>query len=138
MSNLYQRLETVAQLSEESRGGLDYELQPIPSETEVVQVNIKDKEELPIFVTASDTQLLCICYLWGEDEIKAEQRPLLYEAMLEANIPMPLSSFAKIDDKYAIFGALALTSSAEDLALELSTLSDNAIDAIDAMSDFLK
>ena len=138
MSNLYQQLEAVTQLDEEARGGLFYDLQPIPAETEVVRVTITDKEELPIFVTATDTQLLCICYLWGEDEINTEQRQRLFEAMLEANIPMPLSSFAKIDDKYAVFGALALTSSAEDLALELSTLSDNAIDAIEAMSDFLK
>ena len=79
-----------------------------------------------------------ICYLWGEDEVRPDGKLEMLEAMLDMNIPMPLSSFGRIDDKYAVFGAVALSTSVEDLALELVMLSDNAIDAIDALSDYLR
>ena len=61
----------------------------------------------------------------------------MFESMLSLNIPMPLSSFAKMDDKYAVFGAMSLNSSAEDVALEITSLSDNSLDAIEALSDYL-
>ena len=62
----------------------------------------------------------------------------MMEIMLDMNVPMPLSSFAKIENKYVVFGAMSLNSSIEDVALEIATLSENAIDAISTMNDYLK
>lgn len=137
MSKLNQLLEKVTRLDNGLRHGLDFDYQMIEGEVDVAEVVIKDREELPIFLTMADDQLLCICYLWGENEIKQDTRAQMMEAMLDMNIPMPLSSFAKIDDKYAVFGAMSLNSSAEDVALELSMLSENAMDAISTMSEYL-
>jgi uncharacterized protein YjfI (DUF2170 family) len=137
MSKLQQLMEQVTQLDEEQRHGLDLEFQLIEGDVDVVEVVVKDREELPIFMTMADDQLLSICYLWGEDEVKPETRAEMMEAMLDMNVPMPLSSFAKIDDKYAVFGAMSLNSSAQDVALEIAMLSENAIDAINTMSDYL-
>ena len=58
--------------------------------------------------------------------------------MLELNIPMPLSSFAKIDDKYVVYGALSVQSNMQEIEQELSVLSDNCLEVIDEMSNFLK
>ncbi len=138
MSTLTTLIEGLGGLDEEARRGAEFDIQPVPGADEVFQVIVNGGEELPVFVTATDSQILCICYLWGEDEVRPDGKLEMLEAMLDMNIPMPLSSFGRIDDKYAVFGAVALSTSVEDLALELVMLSDNAIDAIDALSDYLR
>ena len=59
------------------------------------------------------------------------------KAMLSANISIPLSSFALLEDQYVIYGALSVHSSLQDIVHELEVLSSNTIEAIDAMSDYL-
>ncbi|MCU7806139.1 MAG: YjfI family protein [Candidatus Thiodiazotropha sp. (ex Lucinoma annulata)] len=138
MNNLLEKLERVLGMSDTgSLNGLEYEFNPIPGEVEVVQVAFKDREELPIYLTQSDSQMLCICYLWDDEEVISDKRAEMLEVMLDMNIPMPLSSFGRIGSRYTIFGALSLESSAESIARELTVLSDNALDAIDAMSEYL-
>ncbi len=138
MPSLKTLMQGVGALDEETRKGADFDIQPLPGDDEVIQVIINGQEELPVFVTASDSQILCICYLWGEDEIEADAKLELLEAMLDMNIPMPLSSFGRIGNKYAVFGAISVHTTAIEIAHELATLSDNAVDAIDALSEFLR
>ena len=137
MNALQSLMEQVIALDEDQRYGLDFDYQLIKGEVDVAEVVIKDREELPIFLTIADDQMLCICYLWGEEEVRQSTRAEMMQTMLDINIPMPLSSFAKIGDKYVVFGALSLNSNAVDVALELSLLSENALDAIATMSRYL-
>ncbi|MFC4160770.1 YjfI family protein [Chitinimonas lacunae] len=118
--------------------GLSVEWQPIPGEVEVVQACIGGREELPIYLTQSGEQTLCICYLWHDDEIEPSRRTELLEAMLDLNIPMPLSAFARVEGYFVVFGALARQSRPEDLAQELAALSENALEALEAFADYLK
>lgn len=118
--------------------GYEFECQPIPGEVDVLQVTVGDFEELPSYVSITDTQVLCITWLFTDDEVKAESRGDLMEEMLELNIPIPLSAFAKIGDRYVIFGALSINSSIEDICHELITLSENAVEAITVLEEFLK
>ncbi|MCF6439289.1 YjfI family protein [Pseudoalteromonas luteoviolacea] len=104
---------------------------------EVLQVIVDGNDELPIFVTRTDEQILCICYLFTEQEINADKQAELNDTLLRLNVPMPLSAFAKIDDKYAIFGALSTNSTLDQLGHEIVTLSANSIDALEAISDYL-
>ena len=106
-------------------------------EQDVLQVIVDGNDELPIFVTQTEEQLLCISYLFAEDEVQADMRNELNETLLRLNVPIPLSAFAKIDDKYAIFGALSVNSSFDDITQELVTLADNAIDALEAVTIYL-
>ncbi len=133
--NLKELMTQVTTLDDEKRGGLDLGFEMI--DEQVAKVTIEDRDELPIFITLADDQLLCICSLFDESQVTPETRMAMFESMLSLNIPMPLSSFAKMDDKYAVFGAMSLNSSAEDVALEITTLSDNSLDAIEALSDYL-
>ena len=91
--------------------GYQFDCQPIPGDTEVLQITLTDYEELPAFVSVTDTQILCITYLFTQDEVRSGSKAEMMEEMLELNIPMPLSSFAKLGDRYVIFGALAINSS---------------------------
>jgi uncharacterized protein YjfI (DUF2170 family) len=117
--------------------GYQFDCQPIPGETEVLQITLLEFEELPCFVSVTDTQILCITYLFAENEVKSDKRAEMMEEMLELNIPMPLSSFAKLGDRYVIFGALSIGSNIEDICHEIITLTENALEAIDALEEFL-
>ena len=122
----------------QSCDGYQFECQPIPGEVDVLQVTVGDFEELPSYVSITDTQVLCITWLFTEDEVKPESRADMMEEMLELNIPIPLSAFAKIGDRYVIFGALSIDSSIEDICHELITLSENAVEAMSLLEEFLK
>ena len=117
--------------------GFSFDCQPIPGEVEVLQVTVSDYDELPSYVSITDTQLLCITYLFTEDEVKPEMKAELMEEMLELNIPIPLSAFAKIGDRYVIFGAMSVNSTIDEITHELVTLSENAVEAITALEEFL-
>uniref|UniRef100_A0A6A7GDC7 DUF2170 domain-containing protein n=2 Tax=cellular organisms TaxID=131567 RepID=A0A6A7GDC7_9CRUS len=125
------------QLEDKTETGFNFDCTPIDGEIDVLQVDVIGREEIPIFLSISDNQILCIAYLWGEDEVKEDLRTNMMEAMLEINITMPLSSFAKIGNKYVIFGALSIHSRLEDIELEIITLSDNSLEVISAMDSYL-
>jgi uncharacterized protein YjfI (DUF2170 family) len=120
-----------------SETGMKFDCQPISGEVDVMQVTIIGREELPIFITVSEEQILCITYLWGKSEVIENKISEMHESMLEMNIPMPLSSFSKIGDKYVIFGALSINSTLDDIEHELAVLSNNAVEIIEDMSEFL-
>ncbi|MDP2562246.1 YjfI family protein [Psychrobium sp. 1_MG-2023] len=135
--NIHYIANHLNELADSSDTGLRFDSLPITGEVDVLQVTIQTREELPIFVSITDDQILCIAYLWGEEEVRADTRSEMLEAMVEMNIPMPLSSFSKIDDKYVIFGALSVNSSLHDIEHELSVLSDNSLEVINEMADYL-
>ena len=118
--------------------GSTFECLPIPGDFDVLQITVNGIEELPVFLNVTSEQILCISYLFGEDEINADKRTDLLETMLEMNIPVPLSAFSKIGDRYVIFGALAVSSSFDDIVHELITLNENAVEALDVLSEYLQ
>ena len=119
-------------------GALAVQLQPIPGSTPVLQVSLEGREELPIFVTCSDSQILCMCYLWADDEVLPERHTELLQTLLVLNPSVPLSAFGRIGTRYVLYGALARHALVEDVAHEVAVLSDNALDALNALSEFLK
>jgi len=137
MQSLLDQLEGLDVLAGAAMGGLSVQLQPIPGSTPVVQVSIEGRDELPIFVTSSDMQIICICYLWIEEDVKPARRTELLESLLDLNPSVPLSSFGRVDGRYVLTGALGRDASVQDIAHEVAVLSDNALDALDALSEFL-
>ena len=135
---LKDQLKGLDTIAGQQMGGVAVQLQPIPGELPVIQVCIEGREELPIFVTCSDTQILCMCYLWAEDEVRPERRTEMLETLLDLNPSVPLSSFGRVGDRYVLFGALARDARVEAVALDIVALSDNALDALEALSEFLK
>jgi uncharacterized protein YjfI (DUF2170 family) len=138
MKALQERIEGLDLRIGARLGGVSVSLQPIPGATPVVQVVIGGREELPIFITASDEQVLCICYLWTEAEIVPEKRGELLELLLDLNPSIPLSSFGRVGERYVLFGALARDARADDIACDVATLSDNALDALESLVGYLR
>ncbi len=116
--------------------GLGFNVEAI-SGAEVLRIEVEDREELPIFLSVSEEQVLCIAYLFKMQEIKPAKIAEMNDAMLSANVSMPLSSFAKIGEQYVVYGALSTASSLLEIVHEIETLSSNSIEAINAMKDYL-
>ncbi|MBV7314688.1 YjfI family protein [Shewanella sp. NIFS-20-20] len=135
--NLHTIANKLNALPAEQAGSMQFDCYPIAGDVEVLQVNIIGREELPIFLSVTDNQILCITYLWGKDEVIADKQFEMMAAMLELNIPMPLSAFASIDNKYVLYGALSTHADIDQIAQELTVLSDNCLEVIDEMTDYL-
>lgn len=125
-------------LSDNNYLGYSFDCLPISGEVDVLQVVVGDLEEFPVYVYVTETQMLCVTYLWTESEVRQEKRTEMLESMLDMNIPIPLSSFGKISERYVLYGATRRDSSFESVVTEIVTLSENAVDAISAMEEFLK
>lgn len=129
--------QQLADKGKEYEHGFPYTVEELPGEVKVLKIVIEDREELPVFVSFTGEQILCICNLFKSSEVKPDALNEMHKMMLSANIPMPLSSFALIDEQYAIFGALSAQSSLADLVHEIEVLSSNGIEAIEAMREYL-
>ncbi|HWU51417.1 MAG TPA: DUF2170 family protein [Tahibacter sp.] len=110
---------------------------PVSGEVPVIEIAFPGSERLPIYVTDADSQLLCISYLWRDDEVKPRLRAKLMETLLDLNPSVPLSSFGRIGEHFVLVGALSPAASAADMALELATLGDNGRDALATLAEFL-
>ncbi len=137
MIPLMDLLPGLDRLTSAAMGGLAVQLQPMPGAVPVVQVSIEGREELPIFLTGSDDQILCLCYLWSDAEVRPERRTELLETLLDLNPSVPLSDFGRVGDRFVLIGALRREAPVQDIAKEVAVLSDNALDALDALSEFL-
>ena len=137
-ASLLHQLNNLDVLTSALMGGVAVQLQPISGDVPVLQVSIEGRDELPIFVTCSDTQIICICYLWTDDDVRAERRAELLEALLDLNPSVPLSSFGRVGKRIVLAGQLTRLARPEDVAHEVAVLSDNALDALGALTEFLK
>ncbi len=118
--------------------GTHLSIEMFDGENTVACIKVEDREEFPIYMTADEGQILCITYLFSDDEVDPAKRAELAEAMLLMNVMIPLSAFSKIGNQYIMFGALSPRASIDELLHEIELLSDNVLEAIATMSDYLK
>lgn len=117
---------------------LQVDMQMVEGVTPTLELKIEGREEFPIYITMDAEQILVTTYLWKEDEILQERRTELLEALLILNLPMPLSSFSKIGNQYVIFGALSSNTEPDDVLHEAVVLSDNTIESLDSVTEYLQ
>lgn len=103
----------------------------------VLQVIVEGFDELPIFVTATEEQVLCVTNLFTKDEVKAENLDELNAMLLKLTVNVPLSSFGMIDDQYVLFGAMGVSTLVENIAHELVVQAENSLEALEALEQFL-
>ena len=118
--------------------GFTFDCQRISGEVEVLQVEMNGFDGFPVFITQTQFQIICIVYLWTEDEIKTDKRTEMLEMMLDTSISIPLSSYARVGDRYVLFGALSVKSDLDKVVEEVVMLNENAVDVVSAMEDFLE
>ncbi|MCO7226897.1 DUF2170 family protein [Pleionea sp. CnH1-48] len=134
--------ELAIQLSGYVQDGFALDVLPIQEngngEISVLQVTVEGFDELPIFITATDEQILCVTNLFHKDEVKDELIDDLNNTMLRLTVNVPLSSLGIIDETYVLFGAMSVKTLLENVAHELVTQSENALETLEALEDFLK
>ena len=107
------------------------------SDVEMLTIVREDVEEFLIIATSSETQLLFNVALFDAGQIKTGKAAELNQIMLELNMAMPLSSFAKTGAIYSIFGAMSVDSDASQIQEEVLVLSENIMDALEVCQDYL-
>jgi len=118
--------------------GSQLSIEMFDGENTVACIKVEDREEFPIYMTVDEGQILCITYLFGDEQVDSSKRAAMAEAMLIMNVSIPLSAFSKIGDQYIMFGALSPKASIDELLHEIELLSDNVLEAIEAVEDYLK
>ena len=118
--------------------GANLSIEMFDGDNAVACVKVEDREEFPIYMTVDEGQILCITYLFGDNQVDQTKRAEITEIMLMMNVSIPLSAFSKIGSQYIMFGALSPNSNVGEILHEIETLSDNVLDAVDAVSEYLK
>lgn len=124
-------------LGDATHAGRTFDVLPVAGDEPVLQVTVSGAEETPVYITVTDTQILCLAYLFDKQELNPEQLNDLHENMLRISVPMPLSALGKTGDHYVVYGALAPTSGTAEIMQELVTLAENAIDLLQTFEDYL-
>jgi len=96
---------------------------------DIVIININDNT-LPVILVVSDTQITLVCNLFRINEVRAENKLELLEAMHRKNLPLNLSSFSQSGEYHIIFGALSIDSSIHQIETEILTLIYNAEESL--------
>ncbi len=129
------------QLNSIVKDGFAFDVLPIQEngngDITVLQVVVEGFDELPIFVTATEEQILCVTNLFKLDEVKSEMVNELNTMLLKLTVNVPLSSFGLIDDQYVLFGAMGVGTLVENIAHEIVTQAENSLEALEALEDFL-
>ena len=69
-------------LGDATHAGRTFDVMPIAGEEPVLQVIVSGAEETPVYITVTDTQILCLAYLFDEQELAPERLNELHENML--------------------------------------------------------
>ena len=113
-------------------------IEKIEGEAPVIQATVDDVDEFPVMISLGEEQILVIADLWGVDEIQDGKVDALNAVLLRANLPIPLSSFSIMGDRYVLFGALSINSDITEIVEEITALSSNILDALDFCKEYLR
>lgn len=103
-----------------------------------VVVENSDNPDAIVIVVATDTQILTITPLFDESSVKEETRAELNRGMLTISLPMALSSVGIQDNRYVLFGAMAIETTMANLLHEIHVQIDNYNDVLEAVADYIE
>jgi len=119
--------------------GADNVEEILTSADSVIQVTLPDIGDLGITIALTDRQLFVSTPLVDAGQVR--DRAAFDEACMRLNPINPLSNLGLTTinqrDTYIVFGELAPDATAAQLELEIRTLADNAIDAIETLKPYL-
>ncbi len=114
-------------------------VEEIPTADGAIQITLPDLGDLGITIALTDRQLFVSTPLVQAEQVR--DRAEFNEACMRLNPINPLSNLGLTTinqrDTYIVFGELAPDATAEQLELEIRTLADNAIDAIETLKPYL-
>ena len=106
-------------------------------QTDTVTVENSDSPDAVVIVVATDTQILTITPLFEEASVREDLRPELNRGLLTISLPMTLSSVGIQDNRYVLFGAMAIETTMHNLLHEIEVQIDNYNDVLEAVEDYI-
>ncbi len=118
--------------------GLPIRAEVIDADNEIVKIEVEEREEFPIVLEIDEDQMTAVVNLWNQSEVKQGLEAEMMSVMLSMNVALPLSAFAKTEGTYQLFGAMSTNTVMDNVVEEISVLSDNTLQVIDALGEYLK
>lgn len=114
-------------------------VEEIPTADAAIQVTLPETGDLGVTIAVTDRQLFVSTPLVDAGQVR--DRAAFDDACMRLNPINPLSNLGLTTinrrDTYIVFGELAPDATADQLELEIRTLADNAIDAIETLKPYL-
>ncbi|MEN8179426.1 MAG: DUF2170 family protein [Pseudomonadota bacterium] len=130
--------EVVAALNAATtKEGLEIRAEVIDAGEGIIKIEVEEREEFPIMLDIDEEQMTAIVNLWSQNEVKEGAEAEMMNVMLSMNVALPLSAFAKTGGIYQLFGAMSANTVMENIVEEINVLSDNTLEVVDALSDYL-
>lgn len=107
-------------------------------QTQTVTIENSDSPDAVVIVVATDTQILTITPLFEENSVREDLRPELNRGLLTISLPMALSSVGIQDNRYVLFGAMAIETTMTNLLHEIEVQIDNYNDVLEAVADYIQ
>ena len=134
-----EKLQRIAhQINEGSISGENTFSADFDAELGTVTVENTESPDAVVIVFATDTQILTITPLFDEQSVKEDLRAELNRGLLSVSLPLALSSVAIQDDRYVLFGAMAIDTTLTNLLHEIEVQIDNYNDVLEAVADYIQ
>lgn len=102
-----------------------------------VLIENADNPEAIIIIVATDSQILSITPLFSVSSVIPERVAELNKALLTISLPLALSSVGIQDDRYVLFGSMAINTTIENLLHEIEVQASNYDDVMDAVDEYI-
>lgn len=117
--------------------GLAIRAEVVDAGEQLIKVELEEREEFPIMLDIAEDQITAVVNLWGQNEVKEGAEAEMMSVMLSMNVALPLSAFAKTGGTYQLFGAMSANTVMENIVEEINVLSDNTLEVVDALGEYL-
>ncbi|MBE3508185.1 DUF2170 family protein [Enterobacter cloacae complex sp. I10] len=96
--------------------------------------------DLPLSIFITSQQIIIETYICPVNDIKRQADFNLFLLRNQKMLPLSSVGISQIqhDEYYVAFGALSVSSSLEDIILEITTLAANALDLAELTQEFIK
>ena len=107
-------------------------------DTGTITVENTEIPDAVVIIVATDNQILAITPLFDEESVREDLRPELNRGLLTISLPMALSSVGIQDNRYVLFGAMAIETTMANLLHEIEVQIDNYNDVLEAVADYIQ
>ncbi|MEG5549180.1 DUF2170 family protein [Enterobacter wuhouensis] len=111
----------------------------LENNSDLLIVRMNDFGDLPLSIFITSRQIIIETYICSVNDIKHQADFNLF--LLRHQKILPLSSVGisliNHDEYYVAFGALSMSSSPDDIILEMTTLAENALDLAELTQEFM-
>ena len=120
-----------------TKEGLAIRAEVVDAGEQLIKVELEEREEFPIMLDIEEDQMTAVVNLWSQNEVKEGAEAEMMSVMLSMNVALPLSAFAKTGGTYQLFGAMSANTVMENIIEEINVLSDNTLEVVDALGEYL-